>query len=677
MPMAQIQSGNPQNNPTDKSVRTRSTFPLQYNQYGTYRFGHIMPHFVMEGVSSDSIKFRSAHEVRSFNLQAPLMEDVALKKDYFAVPMTAILPLNWDKFYTNPVIGSDVPTECGPSLSGFYAKVATWLSSGFSSIKTFLGDNTGNAPSLVTAVIRYSLVCESLFSNGSLPAYLGIHLNRYFSCTVSSSTETDKLRDFDWFFDQLITCLNEQVSSVVVTNPDGSTNRFVMGSYSQALDTRDFIEYMRDNLSSWVSTVSLASGKTLATLKAAWNEIFWNFDFEVPSRDVFNTSRLWAYQLVVSHYYSNDNIDYIFDANLFRQYIWQLFTSMQAGTYWSAQRNFTVNGLSYDFDALSAYVLGCYLDYAIGGIPSSTSWSNFSSSNVRNTLAYWSALFSFKRSLRFKDYFTGSRSLPLAVGDVNVYINDAGTAISVIDVTKNIQKQRLLNAVNRMGRRFSDYMEGLFGKKVAPDYTQPFYLAHTSDIVYGSETENTGDGLLTDAQTTRSNFRSNGSRYEFTYEPDRDCIVIGVTYFDIARAYCNTIDRQALHLDRYDWFNPYQQFVGDQEVYAAELGAVVGRDAQQNPDFAYQLRNMEYKQRFNQACGGFVSQLPGWCFLADDKFRDVLHISPDYIRSRPTELDKFYNSLSGYALGSYFHFIVKNVNDCTGSRPMAYAPTIL
>ena len=152
--MAQIQSGNPQNNPTDKSLRTRSTFPLQYIFYGTYRFGHIMPHFAMEGVSSDEVHLRSSHEVRSFNLKAPLMEDVALKKDYFAVPMTAILPLNWDKFYTNPVIGGDVPTDCGPSLSGFYAKVANWLGIGFTSLKAALSDSSVTLPQIITGFVR-------------------------------------------------------------------------------------------------------------------------------------------------------------------------------------------------------------------------------------------------------------------------------------------------------------------------------------------------------------------------------------------------------------------------------------------------------------------------------------------------------------------------------------------
>lgn len=52
-------------------------------------------------------------------------------------------------------------------------------------------------------------------------------------------------------------------------------------------------------------------------------------------------------------------------------------------------------------------------------------------------------------------------------------------------------------------------------------------------------------------------------------------------------------------------------------------------------------------------------------------------IDPDYIRSRNTELDRFYTQITGFSLGSYFHFIIKNTNSQNASRPMAFAPSIL
>lgn len=86
---------------------------------------------------------------------------------------------------------------------------------------------------------------------------------------------------------------------------------------------------------------------------------------------------------------------------------------------------------------------------------------------------------------------------------------------------------------------------------------------------------------------------------------------------------------------------------------------------------------MEFKQRYNQCAGGFVENLPGFAFVAVDERGSKSVITPDFIRSVCSEFDDFYVSLTGYSNGSYWHFIVDNYNDCSGSRPMAYAPSIL
>lgn len=91
--MSEIVSGKPQNEATEKDVRTRSSFDLTYDFFQTMRFGEYTPHFVMEGVDSDSLPLYSGHSIRSYTLGAPLMSDIKIKKDYFFVPMMSILPL--------------------------------------------------------------------------------------------------------------------------------------------------------------------------------------------------------------------------------------------------------------------------------------------------------------------------------------------------------------------------------------------------------------------------------------------------------------------------------------------------------------------------------------------------------------------------------------------------------
>lgn len=122
-------------------------------------------------------------------------------------------------------------------------------------------------------------------------------------------------------------------------------------------------------------------------------------------------------------------------------------------------------------------------------------------------------------------------------------------------------------------------------------------------------------------------------------------------------------------------FNPDFQFIGDQPVYGIELG--YGFNAIP-PVFAYQSRDEEYKQRFDQASGGFVENLPGWLLTDDVQARvGAAALNPDFIRSYNTELDQFYLALTGYSLGSYWHFTVITDNFVSAKRPMAVDPQIL
>ena len=94
---------------------------------------------------------------------------------------------------------------------------------------------------------------------------------------------------------------------------------------------------------------------------------------------------------------------------------------------------------------------------------------------------------------------------------------------------------KFLQAVNRSGRKFSAYMQELFGKTPAYDYHNPMYLAHTSDLVGAQETDNTGQAQVTDQLAVTSRFRATSSVMLLSFQPDRDCIVIGITYYDLPR----------------------------------------------------------------------------------------------------------------------------------------------
>lgn len=689
--MSEIVSSNPVNEATEKEVRTRSTFKLDYPFYQTMRFGEYCPHFVMEGIDSDKLPLHSSHSIKSYTLKAPLMSDLKINKDYFMVPMEAILPLNWSKWYVNPVKGQDVPNDCGPSVENFWKLVGSLATTSLTALNTLFGTSSQTPVSLLDSLFKFLVFFERLYSDGSLMANLGIHGSQFFRCHYSSSTFSEA-RSYDQFFDDIVNNVvlslpPQGVSWFKIQYGTDATNFYyienVGGSaptpyVNRVIGIRDFLELLRDDFTWKVDTVP--STVTQSTLNSAWSTIYGRYSivFDSQTNAHLDLRRLWSYQLVCWHYFSNDKVDYIFSADLFRQYVREV-SSRVLSSGPMAVGSFTVNGLQYAYDALSAHVFTEVLT-AFGtsngifsyGANSGGSNDYERSDNLAEAYAYFRALFGFNQSLRYKDYFTGSRTEPLAVGNTDIPVSS--NLVNVIDVTRNIQKQRFLNAINRIPQQIEDYLSGLFHKRPAPDYHNPFFLARTTDDVFGQESEYTGNVSNSDANNITSLLRSQASRYAFEYDCDRECVIIGITSFDLERAYSRSIERQALHLTRFDGFNPYMQFIGDQVVYDAELG----NDKADLTPFAYQLRHMEYKQRYAQCAGGFRKFLPGWLFIADDPIRVLTdNQDPSFIRSHNTELDRFYVSLTGLSLGSYFHFIVKNVNSMSASRPMAYAPSIL
>lgn len=682
-----------QNEAGGATPATFSLFPLSYSFYNTERFGEYTPCFVQEGISTDTLPLNSTHEVRSYTLQAPLMQSLLKKKDYFYVPMEAILPLNWEKFYTNPVIGEDVPVDVGCGVAEFWNQVENLFISSWQKIYDD-GDSVDSSAESVASwfsdAFRFAVFFEYFYSTGSLMSTLGISGNSFCHLSVSSqafdsSEDSYRIAPYDTFFDLLCSLFKKYVkafrcnlgygengspkSYYVGVNIDPSNYGVVTGTW---ITFREFLDLLRDDLSLFeISVMSLISGSTIASFANDVSDFVTFFSWKRVLNDSFgvaidsdhkiplNTARLWAYQLVCAHFYSNDHVDFVYSAQLFRQYIQNLILAVNDGELY---QNFSVNGFYYNYDPLSAYYTAS-LGFA------KSSFFSLGTPNV----AYWTALLHFKRSLRYMDYFTGARSRPLAVGDSSVDVAD--NKVDVLDLSRGRMMAKFLQAVNRAGRKFGSYMQELFHKVPAPDYHNPFYLAHTSDVVGTNENQNTADGQRA-ANAITSNMMANASRYMFEFHPDRDCIVIGISYYDIPRVYVRAIERQNFFVDRFDMFNPYMQNIGDQSIYKAEIGT----DDPSLAPFGYQNRHMEYKQRFNQAAGGFANPdtgLDNWIFVADALRRSqVVNIDSSFIRSFNSELDHFFTALTGYSNGSYFHFICRYDNRQDASRPMAYAPVI-
>lgn len=671
--MAEIVNSNPLNNPTDKSVRTRSKFSPRQLKLQCDRFGEYKPFLCLDVVPEDkNFMFHSVHDVDSYTLGAPLKQDIRMKKDYFMVDKRAILPFNWEKIYTNPKLGDDIDaSRFSTSVADFPSKIQSIVGAIYQAYTS-----AGTAAEKAAWLCRYWLVAEYFYSNGSLLASLGANLSTLWRVVqVSSGSPVDPNMSFDrvedifWETFNLFIVSEVGQGNTISLNYAGQAYNIIpdydpysqlpASGYTRPISVRQAIAIMRDSMD---FSFTFANVADISTLDLG----IVGFAYATPTYP-FDIGRCFAYQIVCAHYFTNDNVDFVYNADLFRQLV-RLQVMRARGT--STPLSFTLNGLSYEADWTSAE----YFNNLVSALASIFG----NAARTSAYLTYLRIIFGYNRSLRYMDYFVGGRTRPLAVGDTNVPV--VGGNVSVIDVTQKIQIQRALNAVNRLlSRQLPDYVKGIFGVETPRgDFHDPKFLARTEDTIYTTEVENTGSDQLTEKQTVTARFSGQSNRYAFEVDQvDYPSYVIGIRSYDIERAYAHYIERPFFHVNRFDMFNPFMQYIGDQPIFGPEINPREGISQY----FGYTLRHMEYKQFFSEAMDGFVEYLPGYAFLGNDMsnvfaFGDYT-LTPDYIRSWSFELDPFYVSLTNYSPAGYFHFIVKSVNNCDISRPMAFAPSIL
>lgn len=656
-----------------RPIQAKSNLPLNYNLAGTYRFGELGVCYVQDTIPDDETPFGSSHDLRSMNMVAPLLSDVEIKKDFIEVPLPALLPLNYEKFITQPQIGEDInPADIGLNVPEFTSKVRAAVLRTVTSPQEILPESLASLCSFLNGF----MAIQSIYSNGALPAYLGINFGPLFP-------RCDEL--FDYVMASTLAYLKQLEDSEEVS---GFKKGFpiYLGKDEDDKDLwravttenfRDFLAWARDNSFSsvdrlyteeegdWYEEADLLIN-FVTDLSSEIAGIFslesgdpldWSDLISTGGSKPISLARPLAYQLAVAEFFTNSHVDDVYSAELFRQNYGSFLHDSDVGLGISFD-TFELNGVRYQYDDFSAHYTNKVL--SDGGL-----------------FRDWTILvFGFRRSLRYSDYFTSSRTRPLAVGDVNVAVNDG--YVNIVDTIEKRWYAKFLNQVNRYQRKLSDYSRALFpGLTMQRDFHNPLWLAGTSDKVGAPETENTSEAQLEKANSTTSVLRSSNGGYHFEYHSQYYGLIIGLEWFDIKRYYAGVIERPNFFVDRNDYFNPFLQFIGDQPIYKDEIFASLPHSEY----LGYTGRYNEYKYRVDQAVGGFVKNLPGWSFISDDKvfsrrFRFNYQQSSDFIRSWSTELDPFFSKLTGFSLASYFHFIVVNSNRADNTRDMVANPQL-
>lgn len=675
-----VQSGflqtNQVNDPSVKSYTGRNQFPQSFVHPSTCRYGEVDPVAIAKCERGDIYPYKFVTDLNTFTMKSPLKSKVNKYTAAFKVPMQSIYPRNWEIMLPIPNKGDDVPEDTRALFSpaGFIRNA----------LQAYNGLYT-NSNSGYQYLVRIVFLLEAIFSDGGIFSKFNMHFCHHLF--RPTDTSVGYMCFDDWFDRHFIPVLREYFKAMPAT---GASHLIFYGDADEGCP--DYV--VTDDISLLGRRVPgihnpafyINFDRAVEILRTGEYLLRNNPDFEdvghfpqlvllddisthLPS--IINIEPIVAYQLACAHFFNNPKIDYVYSAELYRDNMESLLRSIM----WNDDneepplKTFEWNGITKLYDVFSGAYLINSIMYKFQGYDQFIPFFELTS--------FWFNLFTFRRSMRYGDYFVGAHPEPLAVGDINAPVIDG--SVNALDMTRKLQMTRLLNKVNITGPRFADYLSGIFGGPLpAADPTSPVRLSLESSEIGGFEVNNTGSAQLSDEDPniTTTNLRLEDSKYMFEAQIDMPCYLIVVQYFDAHRIYSRTFDRFAFHFNRYDDFIPDLQFDGDQSVYTAELDAVNGDIAS---SFAYNLRYMEYKQRYSYASGGFVRRLPSWAFITDNKDGAPMnvHINPDYIRSSPSEFDRFYKSLNGHSLGTRFHFITFNTNVAAPYRPMVYAPEIL
>lgn len=641
------------------------------------RFGQLGVCECIDSVPKDDVPLRSAHSVRSYTLGSQLMSDVYLKKDWFQVPRRAILPENFDKVYVNPPLGDDVAQDVGTSVSGFSFIIAGLLDPQFNFFSSASDYNV--------QFFKWLTAIQYFYSYGSLISALGYSMERQFVVDGDSLVHVpgSGSMNCDEFVDAVCQYLVSTTTTVFFTAViDGVSYTVYLNPTTYGVNQisfRRFLELLHDDPSAFTA-ISIVSGDLSTLISGIVGDDLAYVSIS-PDSAPFDLAFPAAYQMTCAHFYSNDSIDFVYSADIYRQVVGSIVLgNVQGFSDWDTQMFFNYNGIKTPYDVLSAHSFALFVD-------DGSHWDYAGDSDYDWFLRLCSVLFAWRNSLRFMDYFTSAKSRPLSIGNVNVAVT--GNNVNVIDVIEQTQRARFFNFANRSRRKLEGYLEDLFGVKPSHDWHNPLYLGHMEDVVYAVETENTGDAQLSydpltgvssgSPSSVTSQFKSDGGdRFAFEVDVKEPSILLGIAYFDIPRCYAHATKRAFFYEDRFDMFNPFMQTIGDQALFLRELTDEIGSLAYDFP-FGYKVRHAELKENFDRCKGPFATGLlSGWTFSDENSARgSSSKIDPNFIRSSSTELDKFYLSLTHYSLGNYFHFIVSFYNGVVAKRDMIVSPTLL
>lgn len=674
---------------------SHNTFDNSFFLFKTQRYGFYEPFWWKNCVAGDNEPYSNSHNVRSLPFASPVLSPMKLNKDYFQVPMYAIQPNTWDYIFKNPTQGDDVPYD-SQNLFPIHGQISNenvpFTNLVISTVVAFVNQIPVNSGDEVDASGFLAFMSmENFISSGSLMYNMGFKFNPVFL--------SDGVRySYDEIFDIVINHLNFNEVTIDIDDPDSPTGSRSVTFTTLSNQLQSFVKVDHFTILSLIRSFMGSISSLTITRNELSSGMVTNLEMEfiyniasdsilpgpgfAPQFDSIDCIRMDvinAYQLACAQYYVNPRVDFIYNAQLYRDNFIQELRQLIFNYYGSDSNlsnltiaNFDYNGIPVLYDYFSYKYYAQFVNIMYDVFINHLSASLFQ--DVAKIIYY---LFGYREQLRFGNYITDSRTQALGYGEPGsdvVQVFDNG--VSITDMSQKLVLERFRGAVAHLDGSAEDYLATMFHEQLPPDYHYPKFIAHSEFGISGDEISNTTSD---DQGNIVTNLKSGQDSAEFNIEIALPSILIGISYISIPELYCQIKERHYFHGDRYDMFQSMLQYFGDQEIYNREVSDTIENPAD---SYAYVSRNGEYKQRLSQVAGGFLTKLRSWVFTVDlPSFAKESYMprlantqSPVAIRAHDFEFNRFLARRTGYSLGTGFHFIMQYDNKNVANRPMDVNP---
>lgn len=247
-------------------------------------------------------------------------------------------------------------------------------------------------------------------------------------------------------------------------------------------------------------------------------------------------------------------------------------------------------------------------------------------------------------SLDYQNSTGGTNGAATTVEPLQTNLTVGGLHTTIEDFRTAYQLQEWLEKNARGGTRYKEQIFSHFGIRTKDSRLDrpEFIVGSTDSVNYGNvfttfQNAN-GDGVPAESVTAIS---SGGRSRTGVYRVTEHGYIFTIHSIYPTASYALGLYRQGFELDKFDYFWPEFQHLGEQEVFKCELNG-------SSPDsdiFGYQPRYAQYKTRSRQVHGDFIDSLPTFT-----SFRHVgkPSLNPTFITILPqtSNLDRVFNYLA-------------------------------